>query len=49
VTGTKQNVTPATGLVILASNDDTRRYWHADIPLSGEMPAATISDELPRK
>jgi hypothetical protein len=34
VTASKQNVTGATGLVVLASNDVTKRYWHADIPLS---------------
>ncbi|MCW3817423.1 hypothetical protein ONA91_23510 [Micromonospora sp. DR5-3] len=33
VTSTKQSVTSATGMVILASNDVTQRYWHADIPL----------------
>ena len=38
VTGTKQNITTSTGLVILASNDFTQRYWHADIPLAGATP-----------
>jgi hypothetical protein len=33
VTAAKQNVTSATGLVVLASNDITKRYWHADITL----------------
>jgi PKD repeat protein len=33
VTSSKQNVTSATGLVVLASNDVTKRYWHADIAL----------------
>jgi PKD repeat protein len=33
VTASKQSVTGATGLVLLASNDVTKRYWHADIPL----------------
>jgi PKD repeat protein len=33
VTTTKQSVTGATGLVVLASNDATKRYWHADISL----------------
>ncbi|MER7274505.1 hypothetical protein ABT369_08620 [Dactylosporangium sp. NPDC000244] len=33
VTSSKQSVTSATGLVIMASNDTTQRYWHADIPL----------------
>jgi hypothetical protein len=32
-TTTKQSVTNATGMVVLASNDVTHRYWHADIPL----------------
>jgi len=32
-TTTKQSVTSATGMVVLASNDVTQRYWHADIPL----------------
>jgi PKD repeat protein len=29
-TSTKQNVNSATGLVVMASNDTTSRYWHAD-------------------
>jgi hypothetical protein len=33
VTDTKQNVTPASGLVILAGHEATTRYWHADIRL----------------
>jgi len=33
VTTTKQSVTSATGLVVLASNDVTKRYWHADVAL----------------
>ncbi|MGI5240391.1 hypothetical protein [Dactylosporangium sp. CA-139066] len=33
VTSTKQSVTSTTGLVVMASNDTTQRYWHADIPL----------------
>lgn len=28
-TSTKQNITNATRLIVLASNDSTRRYWHA--------------------
>ena len=32
-TSSKQSVTSATGLVVLASNDVTKRYWHADLPL----------------
>jgi PKD repeat protein len=33
VTSTKQSVTDATGLVVMASNDMTKRYWHADVTL----------------
>jgi PKD repeat protein len=33
VTTTKQSVTGASGIVVLASNDVTKRYWHADVPL----------------
>jgi hypothetical protein len=32
-TSTKQTVTSATGLVVVASNDTTQRYWHADLAL----------------
>jgi PKD repeat protein len=32
-TSSKQSVTTATGLVVMASNDVTKRYWHADISL----------------
>ena len=31
VSGTKQNVTSQTGLIVVAFNDTTRVYWHADI------------------
>jgi PKD repeat protein len=37
VTGTKQNLNANTGLVLLASNDSTARYWHTDMPL-GQLP-----------
>lgn len=41
VTSTKQSVNAATGLVVLASNDSTKRYWHADISLgSAPLPPA---------
>jgi hypothetical protein len=44
VTGTKQSVSTATGLVVLASNDATSRYWHADVPLGGTTgPAAGLA------
>ncbi|MFG3299250.1 hypothetical protein [Micromonospora chersina] len=33
VTTTKQSVTGATGMVVMASNDATQRYWHADLQL----------------
>jgi len=32
-TSSKQSVSDATGLVVLASDDVARRYWHADVPL----------------
>jgi len=35
VTGTKQNITSTTGMIVLASNDVTQQYWHADVPLAG--------------
>lgn len=34
-TSTKQSVTSASGLVVLASNNTTKRYWHADLALRG--------------
>src|SRR4029078_3250820 len=34
-TSTKQNVDGSTGLVVLASNDTTDRYWFTDISLGG--------------
>jgi hypothetical protein len=39
-TTTKQSVNSVTGMVVLASNDVTQRYWHADIPLGGTLLAA---------
>lgn len=33
-TSTKQSVTSATGLVVMASNDATQRYWHAYLELA---------------
>lgn len=35
VTSTKQSVDANTGLVVLATNDTTRRYWHTYLPLGG--------------
>jgi PKD repeat protein len=43
VTGTKQNVTAGSGMVVLASNDDTLRYWHADISLGGNGGNAPVA------
>ena len=40
VTSTKQNVNATTGLVVLASNATTRRYWHHYDPLGPGTPAA---------
>lgn len=40
-TSTKQNLSSATGMVVLASNNTTDRYWHAYNALS---PAATAAD-----
>jgi trimeric autotransporter adhesin len=37
-TSTKQNVSNATGLVVLASNDSTSRYWHHYDALGGTPP-----------
>ncbi len=42
VTGTKQSLTSATGLVMLASSDATQRYWHADIPLPRRVQATRV-------
>ncbi|NIZ92024.1 PKD domain-containing protein [Kineosporiaceae bacterium B12] len=43
VTGTKQAVTSASGVVVLATNNATKRYWHADIPLGSAQPAAPVA------
>ena len=44
VTSTKQSVTAASGLVVLASNNATKRYWHADIPLGAPVaPVASFT------
>jgi PKD repeat protein len=43
-TSTKQGVTSATGLVVLAGNDVTSRYWHMDESLAGTpLPTAAFS------
>ena len=46
VTSTKQSVTAASGLVVLASNKATQRYWHAEVPLgpvAGVPPTAAFT------
>jgi PKD repeat protein len=40
VTSTKQSVNGTTGLVVIASNQGTERYWHHFDPLGGSPPAA---------
>ncbi|MFL6133267.1 MAG: PKD domain-containing protein, partial [Nocardioidaceae bacterium] len=43
-TSTKQSVNSRTGLVVLASNNTTTTYWHADLPVAGApVPAPTAS------
>ncbi|MCV2489980.1 PKD domain-containing protein [Geodermatophilus sp. YIM 151500] len=40
-TSTKQSVTGASGLVVLANNRLTARYWHARLDLGGDTPPPT--------
>ena len=40
VTSTKQSVTAESGIVVLASNTGTQRYWHADLSATAPAPAA---------
>src|SRR4051794_9602509 len=43
-TSTKQSVNSRTGLVVLASNNTTKTYWHADLPIAAApVPAPTAS------
>src|SRR4051795_2181732 len=43
-TSTKQSVNSRTGLVVLASNNTTKTYWHADLPIAGApVPAPRAS------
>jgi hypothetical protein len=46
VTSTKQNVTAASGVVVLANNNTTDRYWHAELGGTGSppLPAAPTPD-----
>ena len=41
VTSTKQSVTPASGIVVLANDNVTNRYWHAEEPVSGVVVLPT--------
>ncbi len=45
-TSTKQSVTPASGLVVLAGDDHTKTYVHNDISLGGDTaaPGVTATD-----
>jgi PKD repeat protein len=43
VTGTKQSVTSASGIVVLASQKATRRYWHADLTAEPAAPVAPVA------
>ncbi len=43
VTSTKQSVTYESGLVVLASNNTTKRYWHADQALRAPTPTASFT------
>ncbi|MGH8899402.1 MAG: DUF7594 domain-containing protein [Egibacteraceae bacterium] len=42
-TSTKQSVDSSTGLVVLATNDTTQRYWHAYLPLAGGGGGGTLT------
>lgn len=45
VTSTKQNVSPATGLVVMSNDKTTHLYWHADESLGGGGgPTAPTAD-----
>ncbi|MEX5718236.1 PKD domain-containing protein [Geodermatophilus maliterrae] len=43
VTGTKQSVTAASGIVVLASQKATQRYWHADLAATPAAPVAPVA------
>jgi hypothetical protein len=48
VASTKQSVDAASGIVALASNDVTRRYWHADLSLPGPVtPSGPVTPPGP--
>ena len=46
VTSTKQNLNSSTGLMILASNDTTNRYWHHYASLAGGGNLAPVCNNL---
>lgn len=43
VTSTKQSVNSASGLVVLASNNSTKRYWHSDKPVRHSSPVVPVA------
>lgn len=45
VTSTKQNLTSQTGLLVLASDEQTRFYLHNDLPLDGSTPSVPAAPE----
>jgi hypothetical protein len=47
VTSTKQSVDAASGIVALASNDVTERYWHTDLTLTGQPDAPVTGPVTP--
>jgi PKD repeat protein len=42
-TSTKQSVTAASGIVVLASNKTTQRYWHADLAATAPAPVTSFT------
>ena len=42
-TSSKQSVTAGSGIVVLASNKATKRYWHADLAAAAPAPVAPVS------
>jgi hypothetical protein len=48
VTSTKQLLSSETGLVALATNGETMRYWHADDPVNGTVPLRADFAGTPR-
>jgi PKD repeat protein len=44
VSSTKQNVTSRTGIVVLARNSHTARYWHHYESLGGSSPPAPVAN-----